>query len=216
MLMSKPGSQLGLYTKPAVREMERSGTMFALPPTVVLIWAFGCTTVPVLQPAGLGVPALPTQGSERPGKLWASPAKNSLTLGMRKPWDQEPRSSKLSVACQRRAARPEALSAVCCRPAPGSPKLPPSKLNWDQRSARSRLTSFMNGASLTNGMLNSMYSALVPSRPLEGSAVLPLVLPSTVSASGWNNASCSRDSTPRARPKGPAGMSNRSPLMLAV
>src|SRR5690242_13887314 len=156
--------------------MERSGVRLELPPTVVRIWAFGCTTLPAAQPVTPGALGA-TQGSERPGKLSPAPAKNSLMLGMRKPWDQLPRSKRASVACQRSAARPEALAALCSTPAPGSPKLPPSHLNCDQRSATSRLTSFINGASLTRGILNSTYSALVLSRPLVAEDWLPLLLP---------------------------------------
>src|SRR5580698_3027831 len=192
--------------------MECSGFRFALPPSVVRIWEFGWTTLPGLQSDVL-VAAL-AQGSLMPGKASLLPRKNSDTLGMRKAWDQLPRSSSSSVACQRRAARPEALSAVCCTPVPGSPALPPTHLNCDQRSAMSRLTSFMNGASVTRGMLNSTYSALVDSRPLEASVWLPLELPMMANSSGWLRASCSRDSTPSASPRGPAGRSNRSPLML--
>src|SRR5690242_19530311 len=99
---------------------------------VVRIWPFGCTTLERLQvPAtvpGLG-PAGPAQGSETPGKLSLLPRKNSDTLGMRKPWDQLPRISRLSVACQRRAARPEALAAECSMPAMALPMLPPFHLN---------------------------------------------------------------------------------------
>src|SRR5487761_408757 len=215
MLMSKPGSQSGLYTKPADRLMERSGVRFALPPMVVLICPFGWLVAVPQNPGCSGATGV-TQGSVRVGKLSLFPRKNSLMLGMRKPWDQEARSNRESVACQRKAARPEVLEAECWTPEPALPGLPPAHLNCDQRLAMSRLTLFMNGASATSGKLNSMYSALVDSLPLVDWVTLPLVLPSCTSASGCWKPSFSSDSAPRATPTGPAGRLNRLPVILAV
>src|SRR5579872_4913555 len=93
--------------------MDFSGVSAALPPMVVWICAFGWLLPAVPQ---FGARVAEWQGSARPGKLSALPAKNSLTDGIRKPWDQDPRISKESVACQRRAARPVEVASECTTP----------------------------------------------------------------------------------------------------
>src|SRR5579885_3333970 len=161
-------------------EIAFSGTRSGLPPTVVRICLFGCVWCVGQCGAGEAV----EQGSTRLGNESELPKNSSLRLGMRKPCDQEARTSSWSVGCHLRAARPVDALAVCTMLEAVLPGMPPNHLNCDQRLARSRSSILKPGASATSGMSNSMYSALVFSRPSVGCVTLPEVLPEETVASG--------------------------------
>src|SRR5215469_149387 len=120
-----------------VREMECSGCRFGLPEVSVLIWVLGWVCWPPQSKWAAAKLAL-VQGSCVVTAESVVPAKNSETFGRRKPWDQLMRSRNESETCHFKAARPVLALVLCRSDDAGSPSGPPSHLNCDQRSARSR------------------------------------------------------------------------------
>src|SRR6185312_6151943 len=172
----------GLYTNPTVREMDRSGLRFGLPPVRVAIWPLPLLRCPPLQFGSVGVP---TQGSVAVTAAVVWLAKNSEISGRRKPCDQAARSKSESLVCHFKAARPVWALSLWVTAAAGVPGLPPSHLNCDQRSAMSRFMSLANGWSARIGMLNSMYSPSVRSRPSVGEELPSAFRLRMLRVSGW-------------------------------